>query len=351
MPLEMETAKGMAEKILPIVRFPIFMRVILPGSLASAIVYPFTGLRGDFISSQFKDVWRELVLLLAAVFVFGAIISALSREMYKIYEGRILWPQGLFDWFRARHQAKIGKLLAKADRADKAGRPLRYDEIWYRLRMYPLNADGDPYASHPTLLGNILAEYEDYPRTRYRMDSVFYWDRIWLAMDKEKREQVDAEWSVADGFLGLSAVSFCGGIIWISAAVLKYLSLPLPHVPFGAPKGSAIGGIILLALGYGFYRLSLPFHRSNGETFKAIFDLYRVRIQEMLRLGPAEFAAWENTWAYLQYLLVSCASCGNQYAVAKPRCERCGYETLKSLRKLGGREDKASRPETSQRFE
>jgi hypothetical protein len=50
-----------------------------------------------------------------------------------------------------------------------------------------------------------------------------------------------------------------------------------------------------LVVGYGFYRLSLPFHRQNGEVFKSIFDLYRGKIREALELKPLEKETWDAT--------------------------------------------------------
>jgi hypothetical protein len=46
-------------------------------------------------------------------------------------------------------------------------------------------------------------------------------------------------------------------------------------MPFPNPAESLVWGIGLLLPGHLLYRLSLPSHRANGETFKSIFDLYR----------------------------------------------------------------------------
>ena len=107
-----EEAKGLAEKIQPLVGFPILTRVVLPGALATAISYPFTGLRTDFLFAEFKDVWRELILIVVMSFLFGAVISTLNSEMYKLYEGRTVWPAKIFDFFRARQESHVSKLLS-----------------------------------------------------------------------------------------------------------------------------------------------------------------------------------------------------------------------------------------------
>jgi len=59
---------------------------------------------------------------------------------------------------------------------------------------------------------------------------------------------------------------------------------------------------VWLGLAYFFYRLSLPFHRNNGDVFKSLFDLYRDKLTRMTILQPREEERWEAAWAYLNYL-------------------------------------------------
>ena len=330
-----EFATGLAEKIQPLVRFPILMRVVLPGFLATVIIYPFTGWRTDLLTANLEEVWRQLVLAFGIMpFVLGALLSALGDQIYKIYEGRILWPGFLFNWLRGWQARRVRALFKKADKASKGEGTLQYDEVWYKLRMYPLDDKGEPHASHPTLLGNILAGYEDYPKTRYEMDSVFFWPRLWLEMDKDKKQEIDATWSVADGFLSLSVVSLSGGVLWVAAAVAKNLPVPLAYPTFGTSLTWALSGIFLMLLGYSLYRLSLPFHRRNGEIFKAIFDLYRDKISVITNFGPADSTTWRGTWSYLQYLSVYCVRCHNYFPANLEQCQFCQFPAAKSLKEL-----------------
>jgi len=334
LPLGFEGAKGLADKIQPLVQFPTLMRVVLPGALATVLIYPFTSLRTDLLSAAFTDIWRELLLVVVAIFLIGALISALSGKIYKIFEGRLLWSQFLFDWLQAFQASRVRALTKSAEKAKTEKRTLRYDEIWARLRMYPLDEKGNPYASHPTLLGNILAAYEAYPETRYGMDSVFYWPRLWLELDKDKKTEIDGAWSVADGFLHLSAAGFLGGMLWIITALINLASGFLLHLPLGTGKLSALGGLILILFGYLIYRLSLTFHRRNGETFKATFDLYRDKINAMTRLGPTEITTWKGTWSYLQYLSVYCMECHKYFPANLEQCSSCSYPASDSLEQL-----------------
>src|SRR5579885_1013376 len=216
MELPFEAAKGAVEKGL-LVRFPIFMRVVLPGALASAVLYPTVAWLLGRLPANAEQIWQRFAAFAVCVFVIGALISTLTSEIYKIYEGRIFWPDRLLRWGERLQEARLRRFRQKAETARRAGDTARYDEAWYQLRLYPINEQGEPYVYRPTLLGNILAGYEQYPDNRYGMDSVFYWPRIWLQMEKEKKEAIDSQWSVADGFLLLSAICLaaaCSG--WLS---------------------------------------------------------------------------------------------------------------------------------------
>jgi hypothetical protein len=182
-------------------------------------------------------------------------------------------------------------------------------------------------------LGNILSGYEQYPLNRYGMPSVFYWPRLWLQVEPEKKDAIDGAWSIADGFLSLSAVSFVGFVSWTIAAIIgSFEVLPSNHLPLRQPILAFLAGLGWLVLGYAFYRLSLPFHRANGEVFKSLFDLYREKIRTLTKLEAGEKEAWRAAWGYLQYLRIRCPNkeCARLTPFATGTCTYCGAE-LKQL--------------------
>ncbi|HZT29973.1 MAG TPA: hypothetical protein VFA33_08830 [Bryobacteraceae bacterium] len=337
MELPFEAAKGAVEKGL-LVRFPIFMRVVLPGALASAVLYPTVAWLLGRLPANAEQIWQRFAAFAVCVFVIGALISTLTSEIYKIYEGRIFWPDRLLRWGERLQEARLRRFRQKAETARRAGDTARYDEAWYQLRLYPINEQGEPYVYRPTLLGNILAGYEQYPDNRYGMDSVFYWPRIWLQMEKEKKEAIDSQWSVADGFLLLSAICLAGGVLWLAESAAAVAGLWRFTPPAGGPGWAALAALGWWLAGYGFYRFSLPFHRENGELFKAIFDLYRAGIWEITNLRPQEKQTWDAAWSYLQYLRVVCPNCTRMIPVSTERCTVCGYDLkplLENLRATG----------------
>jgi hypothetical protein len=341
---ELDPTGGLAEKIVPLVRFPILMRVILPGGLMTSFVYPFIVRRypgfAIHLNLSWAENWKQLATVGAMIFVFGALSSAINGEVYKIYEGRILWPRRLLDSALAIQRLRLDRQIRRRDEAKQAGRMADLGEAWYQLRLYPTDIDGKQYVKRPTLLGNILAGYEDYPDKRYGMDSVFFWPRLWLQLEKEKKEEIDNSWSVADGFLSLSAISFVGGVFWLFTGSLKALDIGALTLPFSG-RGLILGGIIFLLLGYDLYRLSLPFHRQNGELFKSIFDLYRDKIWSLTSLKPHEVQIWDSTWSYLQYLQVPCKgklqsgdNCDTWVVATQKECPKCGTSVCQSIAEL-----------------
>jgi hypothetical protein len=149
----------------------------------------------------------------------------------------------------------------------------------------------------PTRLGNLMYEYELYPSCKYGLDSVFFFYRIWVSIDKDLRDEVDRKQASVDGAVYLSFVLALGGVwffVWfwtllVAGSYDRSVERLLPwFLGFGESVEFAWGlpiwanlqlsGICLL-LAYGVYRLSLYAHAQYGEFYKALFDQHRSRLQ------------------------------------------------------------------------
>lgn len=319
---------------------PLAVRVIFPGLFVSLILYPFLSnipkfwnvlltfrMNGAAYSLHFGPLLLALTSLL-----WGSLVTSLNSYIYGIYAGRLLWPQWLQTWMIDRRQAKVTAFRAEADKLQSGA---RYNQLWYKLGAYPIGNDGDPHVSAPTVLGNILAEFEGYPKLRYGMDGAFYWKRIWLSLDKDRRKEIDAKWCIGDGLLYISAICSFGAVLWMAAGLVSFLGWPPPQrLPFHSKLGSLMGALILLLPAWVTYITSLPFQRANGDVFKIVFDIYRPQISSVLNWGPAESRRWRGAWAYLNYLFVECVVCKNSYSVLLNRCDVCNYVTELSVRAL-----------------
>jgi hypothetical protein len=355
--MHIEGASGAVDKIAPLVKFPVLMRIALPGGIAVLWLYPLARWSSNLFLGSRHEEWEIMIFVLSMIGVFGAMASLLRGVTYQIYEGRALWPEWLLTRRLECHKTRVDNLLAEAEAEAKAkakakakaeakakavaeekcihSHSFRYSKLWYQLRAYPFDSSGKPYALHPTLLGNILASYEKYPLTRYGMDSVFYWPRLWVQLERETKEEIDAKWSPADGLVSSSSVAYAGGLIWLLAAVLGARVLKSAHLtlPFQSSTLTALAGLGFLVLGFCFYYLSLGFHRANGEAFKSLFDLYRERLTAMGVVGPEEKEYWRTSWAYLQYLEVQCTECKKFVANGVEYCEECKKHRAKPVEK------------------
>lgn len=281
--------------------YPFFLRVIFPGSLASAVLYlilwPWVG---ETINMADKVAFG--LFFSVSTIALGLIVSFADHPIYSLYEARVGWPRWLRRWLVRRRQLEVERRRIAANEAtDEQERA----EMWSWLRRFPLTEEGEPRALSPTAIGNILYGYEDYPWQRYAMDAVFYWPRIWLMVDDKTRKEIDSLWAPADSLTYLSFIALFGSVVLIPFLVVSLVQsawsasfvVDLRHL-----WGAAVPSLILLWRI--FYLLSLPLHISNGETFKSVFDVYRGQIENLLPdrdQATYEKKKWHDAWHYLQY--------------------------------------------------
>jgi hypothetical protein len=130
----------------------------------------------------------------------------------------------------------------------------------------------------PTRLGNTIAAFEDYPRTRYGMDPIVLWGRLVpLLKEKQFLEFVSQEKSVFDfllntcivvAFLGLELFYLC---LFLGEFVLAVLVLGLA----GLFVWVLYNGMVIAA-------------RQWGTTVRVAFDLHRHDLCQHLGLRPAK---------------------------------------------------------------
>lgn len=283
----------------PTFGLPFFYRVVLPGAVVTAFLSPLVFRLIDAIP---RIAPYEGQVLLSLAVGLGFLLSILSDFIYESYEGR-WWPSRLARWRTKQWQDHVSALLTKAqDQKDPA-----FAERWSELRQFPVATGDDgivrPTATAPTKMGNVLASYEQYPQLRYGMESVFYWERLWLAIDKDVRHEIDSSWAPTDallyasaGLFGASAVYLVVALVSLSFALVGPTYLDMPTL------ASELGAVVLgLALSGLLYSWSIPGHVANGEAFKSVFDLYRSRLAPMRTATAEERWSWETTFEMLQY--------------------------------------------------
>ena len=302
------------------------IRVGVPGLFAASVLFSlFNPLLPEMLRiAELDDI---ATIGVPAAIVLGLFLSLFRSPIYQFYEGRSPWPAWLSNLCISRLEKKVEKRLALTKELLETS--VRYKELWYWLRMFPLDGKGDPQVTHPTLLGNVMQGYEEYPDTRYGMDSVFYWYRLWFKLPKEVASHLDLVWAEADCLTYTSFVFLLSALLYLVASLARwaasYFASPIAFEQMISalppPAFSVARALLSLAAFYLIYKFSIPIIRRNGEYFKAIFDLYRGEIKTMTEIPTDELAKWKNSGGYLQYLYVQCPNCGEyHYAHAKHEC-------------------------------
>jgi len=165
-------------------------------------------------------------------------------------------------------------------------------------------------------MGNLIAAYEGYPKSRYGMDAIFFWYRIWLKIDKDLREDIDSCQAIADSTLYTSFASSLLGVIFLLYTLFKASGLSgIPGVEQASFWSLIAITLVGFAAGYLLYRLGLHSQAAFGEWFKAMFDLYHAQLdfsdvlkQVQAITGESEVLSPQEqvnkAWLYLQYYRV-----------------------------------------------
>lgn len=257
---------------------PFFYRVVLPGTVLTALLYPFL----DRFVRIFVDPLQAAAAWVGIAMFSGVSIAALDDPIYEVLEGRRLWPNWLYQWRRRRWQRYIDGLRERARCLPRTD--WRFLETWDRLRRFPAESDGTPIATRPTRLGNILASSEDYSMRAYGLHAVAYWERLWLSASKDDRDEVDRSAAPADGFTYMTAVVFFVGAFYsVIAVVSASVAVIGPSMVLTPDEQVACGyaGLALMLAARVPYAVSIPGHARHGETIKAMFDVYQDRLRKI----------------------------------------------------------------------
>jgi hypothetical protein len=359
----------------------LIFRLLIPGFFLSLGFLPLLNTILDI--GGWADKF-EYIFVLVVIFM-GWLIIISDMNIYMLLEGRRFWPDRLRKFFIKREKRKLAGILRTTkvvesekfkhreenslrrldQRIDKLTFPSfkkyllkrarkkiasdleaddrRVGEAYFDLRTFPMNDKGDYVVQFPTRLGNVLSAFENYSLRVYGVDSIFYWWRIWLKVDKDTREEIDNSQAIVDSTVYTSFALFFTGAVWFVHAILFVLqSIIIEYAPSfktilptfkvtvnqHAPSVRITWILSLLFLSAGFivYRLSIRLHAQFGELFKSLFDVYEYKInvsgimKEVSALSasspdvslnpkPARKEQLKIVTRYLQYYRYRCPKC------------------------------------------
>jgi hypothetical protein len=305
-------------------------RLLVPGFFVMLGVRPILLTLLD--ASGARD-YHDLGCMLA-VLVFGWVVTLADMPIYMLFEGRRFWPQRL--WLRGvrSEEARLDRWRRserwnyeqwKAHHSEIHLR--RYQEASVELRRFPIDeSNGEYVAVFPTRFGNAVTAFEQYPKTRYGADAMFYLARIWLALDKDTKDELDTQQAVADSALYSCVALVVTGGLWAIFGVLRVANAPLPYT--ATASLALLSAVVSFAASVWLYGLAIYANDQFGLSFRALFDLRLSTLGQTL-LAPNGVLATVTTitgdgaplrqpvreqygivWRYLHNYRVKCPRCG-----------------------------------------
>ena len=133
------------------------LRIGLSGLILVLLILP---VQNTLVADMLRvdELGDFVTIVVPEAFIMGMFLTFFQNVIYRVYEGRLLWPARIHDAMTVRMNSKVQRRLKKTK--DLKSGSARYRELWFWLRMFPLDEKGDPVAARPTLLGNILEGYE-----------------------------------------------------------------------------------------------------------------------------------------------------------------------------------------------
>jgi hypothetical protein len=264
----------------------LIFRMIFPGAILAAALVP--AVHGILQAMGFSIKFEYLFPV--EVMLWGWIINVSDMQIYMLFEGRRYWPSPIRN-LRIRCQQRRLERLSEVVTAERMGTSVdrrRSLEAGVEYGHYPTDEHGEAYVAQPTRLGNIIESYEAYSNVKYGLDSVFYWYRLWVMLDKDLREEIDSSQAMVDSTVYVCFVLYASAFVMLAYAgiggaahlhwsyINRLSAINLPYVPAPGVLCGMAGACFVI--GFTVYYLSLPAHAKFGELFKSVFDQYRSKL-------------------------------------------------------------------------
>ncbi|HUI88719.1 MAG TPA: hypothetical protein VLX61_08315 [Anaerolineales bacterium] len=247
--------------------------------------------------------------------IIGFTLTALNTFVLKLFEGYVFFHH--FPFMRMAHARTAGRLIEQRESIkrdiegleQKKSRSREEDLTLSKLKAayYSISASYDQQYPPsnlevmPTKFGNILKASEAYSGTRYGMDSVQFWPRLWFVIPASYRRSIDEARNELSFLVNMSTLcivfySMCLLAIFVSVASFGSLG---PMVILENSLRYVLAGFIALALNWFFNRAAIFSVGDFGMMIRSAYDLFRLDLLEQFRLkapqdSVEEFAIWKN---------------------------------------------------------
>ncbi|MEZ4614356.1 MAG: hypothetical protein R2867_02415 [Caldilineaceae bacterium] len=258
----------------------------------------------------------NIVAIIILSFLIGYFLSILNLPLIRFFEGypwRGTYYGRFFTDLQIQRKKKLFDVVEQVDKEiDRLeiqrkqylpGHPLRED-IFFKIEMLKRERDVASSLTQrtellnfpvsrapflPTVLGNVIAAFEDYPYKQYGIDSVIMWPRLIPTLTKEKFSiYVDNEKSKLDFMINLCVLSV------LFAIELAYIGLIFAD---NYKLWLISAGFTGLCSYFVFYKCAILSAVGWGNTIRVAFDLHRYQLLSKLYIRiPKDKTDEEIIW-------------------------------------------------------
>lgn len=251
------------------------------------------GSSGSQPSFHFEVILATLLLTL----IIAHLLQAFSHPLVQFWEG--YWPKLLWNRYKSARGVNDEWVKLKKERTSARNNPTSYALVHEQLFYgYPSQKD----KLLPTKLGNILRAAEDYAKSNYGMDVVFWWPRLWLILPETVQQEIEDSQTPM-----ISLINLATQLVVISSAGFFYLCWQYKGswglFAFLAAFITLIVGITLTVF---VYRGAISHAKVYGTLIRSVVDTYRFDLlralhQPMPSNLSEEKKLWNNLirWVYL----------------------------------------------------
>jgi hypothetical protein len=258
------------------------------------------------------------VLVLVPTVLVGFTLTALNTFILKFYEGYVLLHR--FRFMRSYQEKQAAKLLGECDLLKVEIKKLKRKRKRTPTEDLTLEALQDAYYAKvteydkqyppphvefmPTRFGNILKASEAYSGTRYGIDAVQFWPRLWHVIPPSYQQTIEEARNELSFLVNMSALSllFYGFCV---LAILANAPSPLSPIPpdwakiFDNSVRYILAAGLALTTNWFFNRAAIFSVGDFGFMIRSAYDLFRLDLLEQFRLkhpknSIEEFKIWRN---------------------------------------------------------
>jgi hypothetical protein len=255
------------------------------------------------------------LLVIVPTVIVGYTLTALNTFILKIFEGYVFPPS--FHFMRRGYARKANKLIEQREILRNEIELLARKKKPSREEQLTLNALKTTYYSlvttydqsypppnaeiMPTKFGNILKASEAYAGTRYGIDSVQFWPRLWHVIPSSYQQTIENARNELSFLVNMSALSVLFYLLCVAAIISS-----APPVGFSDWNGFLsnslryiFAAVIAFISSQFFNRAALFSVGDFGMMIRSAYDLFRLDLLEQFRVkqpkdSDEEFQVWQN---------------------------------------------------------